>query len=238
MSDIRSLRLCYTAGYTFVGNGTNGAANAVLFETADSAYLLHPFGTNSSGMVPIIASDGSLGQAFVKDVIKHFARVVIKRLWLHVDSLQPSTANNMMCVVAPSRGGGGLPQATFDVLATASEVGNTVANVSSMKGAFTVDSWESKCSEITDFIAGGSGARQNEFDVQTAIASGSNAGSVIVPGSYTDADGDGLVPACFTVAGNNTTSGLQNTKVHQISVELEIDLLDYVGGMAATNPIQ
>jgi hypothetical protein len=32
--------MSWIAGYTFVGNGTNGAVNAVLFQTATSTYIL------------------------------------------------------------------------------------------------------------------------------------------------------------------------------------------------------
>jgi len=225
--------MSWVAGYTFVGNGTNGAANAVLFQTATSTYLLRGYTAgSSSGQVPIVGADAQLGAAYVNDVEKHFARKVVKRMWIHVISLQPSTSNNMMAVIAPFRGGGGCEQAVFDVLATAGQVGNTVTNVTSMKGAFSVDSWQSKTVEITAFIAGGAGARQNEFDINSIQVPGAVAGSIVNPAAATGIDGDGDIPACFALAGNCTTAALQNTKVHQIVIEQEVDLLDYIGGMA------
>jgi hypothetical protein len=228
--------MSWIAGYTFVGNGTNGAVNAVLFQTATSTYILKAQGAGSSGFVPIVGSDAQLGAAYVNDVEKHYARKVIKRMWIHVRSLQPSTTNNMMAIIAPFRGGGGAEYAIFEVLATAAEVGNTLTQVSSMKGAFSVDSFQSKSVEITPYIAGGSGARQNEFDLST-IVSGNSAGSIVNPGVATGVDGDGDIPACFTLAGNCTTAALQNTKVHEIVIEQEVDLLDYIGGMNQVQPI-
>ncbi len=229
VSDIRGLRVSWVIGYTFVGNGTNGATDAVLFRTKTNL-LCDPFAAGvSSGQVPIAGSDPQLGAAYLADIEKHFARKVIRRQWLHVDSLQPSTANNMMCVIAPYRGGGTTPYASFSPLATV-VAGNTVENVSSMKGAFPIDSWESKTVDITDYIAGGSGARQNEFEIGATDSSATS-----VTGG--DIDGEGLIPSAFAVAGNSTTTALRNTNVHQIVVEQEIDLLDYVGGMAQASPI-
>jgi len=216
-------------GYTYVGNGTNGIANSVYFQTASSNYLITGFvATTSSGQVPIAASDFDLGQVYVSDVEKHFARKVVKRMWIHVDSLQPSTSNNMMAIIGVSRGPGGTAFSLPNSL-LATQVANTVANVSSMKASFPVDSWEHKTVEITQFIAGGSGPKQNEFEIQ-----GSPANASIYPGagSKPAIDADSLIPACIAVAGNCTTAALQNTKVHQITIEQEVDLLDYVGGMA------
>jgi len=103
-----------------------------------------------------------------------------------------------------------------------------------MKDAFPVDSWEHTSREITSFIAGGSGPKQNEFEIQGAPHST----NIYSAAAYPTVDGDSLIPACLAVAGNCTTSGLQNTKVHQISIEQEIDLLDFIGGMAAVSPAE
>jgi hypothetical protein len=238
MSDIRSHRLSWVIGYTFVGNGTNGTANSVYFQTASSTYLITAQGNNSSGQVPIAACDTDLGATYAADIEKHFARKVIKRMWIHVDSLQPSTSNNMMCVLGVSRGPGGMAYSVPAALATASVTSNTVNQVSSMSKSIPVDSWEHKTLDITEFIAGGSGPRQNEFEIQGAPGTGGGAIYVNGAGNPPDLDGDSLIPACFAIAGNNTTMTLQNTKVHQISIEQEIDLLDYVGGMSAAKPIE
>jgi hypothetical protein len=234
MSDIRSHRVSWVAGYTFVGNGTNGTANSVYFQTASSTWLVKGQGSASSGQAPIAGSDLDLGATYVSDIEKHYARKVVKRMWIHVDSLQPSTSNNMMAVIGISRGPGGMAFSVPISLATAAIPSNTVNQVSSMKNAFPVDSWEHKSVEISEFIAGGSGAKQNEFEIQGAP--GSNASIYVTSTVIPTIDGDSLIPACIAVAGNCTTTGLQNTKVHQITIEQEVDLLDYVGGMAAIVP--
>jgi hypothetical protein len=229
ISDIRSLRIAWVIGFTYVGNGVNGTANSVYFNTASLTWIIKGMASGSSGQVPILDADTDVGQTYVKDIIKHFARKVVKRMWLHVDSLQPSTSNNMMAMIGVSRGPGGSVASIPITSATAAITSNTVGNVASMRGSFPVDSFESKTIEITDMIAGGSGARQNEFEIQDAVAASS---FYATTATATVIDPDGLVPACLAVAGNNTTAGLEGTNVHQISVEQEIDLLDYLGGMA------
>jgi hypothetical protein len=217
--------MAWVCGYTYVGT-----SNEVVFVTQNATYQGAPYvaGT-SSGLIPILSSDTNLGQAYCADIEKHFARKVVKRMWIHVDSLQPSTTNNMMSVFAPRRGGA--TALTADFVNTGSvHTANTVSNVSSMKGAFSVDSWETKCIEISDYIAGGSGAKQNEFEI------GSLTGATTVVAATVDLDG--VAPACFALAGNSTTAGLQGTKVHQISIEQEVDLLDFVGGIAQAAPLE
>jgi hypothetical protein len=100
-----------------------------------------------------------------------------------------------------------------------------------MKGAFTVDSWESKSCEISEYIAGGSGAKQNEFEISNTT----NAASIV---TSTGTDLDGVAPAGFAVGGNSTTTTLQGTAVHQITIEMEVDLLDYVGGIPQAYPLE
>jgi len=233
LGDIRRLRIAAVAGYIWVGDGTDGTANSVYFQTAAGTYLVQGLASSSSGMVPIAISDSQVGQAYVRDVEKHFARKIIRRMWIHVDSLQPSTSNNMMAVIGVSRGGGGLSNSIPITFATASVTANTVANVSSMRGAFTVDSWESKCVDITEFIAGGSGPQQNEFDIELPTTGASVYTS---SGTSYGVDGDGTIPACFAVAGNSTTAALKATQTHQVVIEQEVDLLDFTGGMSLVNP--
>jgi len=235
LSDIRSHRVTWVIGYTYVGDGTKGTANSVYFlpiSAGTPTWLIKGQAAGSSGQVPILASDPDLGATYVSDVEKHYARKIIRRMWLHVDSLQPSTSNNMMCVIAPSRGPGGGSYSIPITYATAAVTANTVANVSSMKGAKPVDSWESKTLDITEFIAGGSGVRQNEFEIEASLQLKVYITTAVVPSENLE----GLVPACFAIAGNNTTAALQGTNVHQISVEQEIDLIDFVGGMAQPEP--
>jgi hypothetical protein len=235
VSDIKGLRVAWVAGYTFVGDSSNGGAlNKVYFQDATQAHIWKGFTAGgSTGLVPILPSDTNVGQSYIADIEKHFSRKRIKRMWIHVDSLQPSTSNNMMCVIGPRRGfgvafsGDAVAQGSGPGLALAP---NTVANVSSMKDAMCVDSWESKCLDLTPYIAGGSGANQNEFEISAL------AGITTTVGNTTDLDG--VSPAGFAIAGNSTTDDLQNTQVHQVVIEQEIDLLDYIGGMAQSFPLE
>jgi hypothetical protein len=233
MSDIRSHRMSWIAGFIFVGNGTNGATNAVLYQTPNSTFICRGRNGTVSGGVPILSSDTNFGATYITDVEKHFARKIIKRMWLHIQSLNPSTAKSMMAVVGVSRGGGLAENSQFDPLATA-DGANSLTNVTSMKDSITVASWETKSIEITEFIAGGSGAKQNEFDIN---AYDSSAGTVLQSGAQIAVDLDGIACACFAVAGNCSDSTLQNTATHQITIEQEVDLIDYVGGMASISPI-
>jgi len=233
MSDIRSHRITWVIGYTYVGDGTSGTIDTVYFlpfSAGVKTWLIQGLATKSSGQVPILSEDADVGAAYIADVEKHFARKVIKRMWIHVDSLQPSTSNNMMAVIAPSRGPGGGVASTPITFATAAVTANSVGNVTSMRGAFPIDSWESKSSEITEYIAGGSGPRQNEFELQAGLEATSQHIYVttnVVPAANLAP----ITPACFAVAGNSTTTGLRATVVHQISIEQEVDYLDYVGAM-------
>lgn len=229
LADIKSHRVTWVIGYTYVGNGTNGAANAVYFVDATQSHLLLGYvAGNNSGLCPILGSDANLGASYVSDIDKHYARKRVKRMWLHIDSLQPSTSNNMMCVVAPRRGFGTTFTGDFSTTLASTVAANTVPNVTSMRDAITVDSFESKCLDLTSYIAGGSGSAQNEFEI-------SQLGGFTAVAGHT-CDLDGVAPAGFAVAGNSTTTALQGTYVHQISVEQEVDLLDFVGGLAQVLP--
>jgi len=234
MSDVRKHLISWIAGYSFVGDGTNGATDSVLFQTATSTYLALGRTAGASGCVPIVGGDSQLGASYITDIIKHYARMVINRARIRVESLQPSTSNNMMMVIAPLRGPGATNDAYFIPLATASP-GNTLTDVTSMKGSMTVDSYQTKTMDITDFVAGGSGPRQNEFEVSNTFNSIKS--TIVTSGAVSGVNGIGLVPACFAIAGNNTTTGLRNTKVHQIVIELEVDLLDFLGGMISADPV-
>lgn len=238
LSDIRGHLVTWIAGTSWVGNGTDGTTNSVYFATASKTYLIGGFGSGSSGAAPVLGADTDVGATYVKDIEKHYQRKVIRKAWINVDSLQPSTSNNMMLVVAPSRGGGQGQTSLPITFATSAVTANSVAGVSSMNGAFCVDSWQSKRVDVTKFIAGGSGAKQNEFEIGNNLGAGY--GYPFYSGGSdnpTDMVCQGVVPFCFSVAGNNTTSALQGTSVHQISITLLVDYLDYIGNNAQTDAI-
>jgi hypothetical protein len=238
VSDIRKLRISWTLGTIYVGNGTFGTNNLVYLQSQSSNWLVTGNAATtppSSGFAPIASSDEDFGQSYIADIEKHFARKIIRRMWLHVESLQPSTANNMMAVIAVAKGAGpaegGLPTA----IATAAVTANSVRNVQSVRGSFPVSSWENKTIDITEYIGGGSGALQNEFDI------GSGPGSSIkiwtTSGVATTLELSGVVPASICVAGNSTTASLAGTVVFNVIVEQEVDYVDFIGAMQNYNPI-
>jgi len=166
IADIRRLTIGYVTGYSFVGNGTNGAANSVYFlpySSGTPAWLIKGNAAGSSGTVPVLPSDSSIGATWVNDLLKHFARIKFNKVYICIDSLQPSTSNNMMIAIAPYRGSGISESSVPITFATAVVAANTIANVTSMKGAIPVGSWESKRIDATSFIAGGGGSMQNEL---------------------------------------------------------------------------
>jgi hypothetical protein len=231
LSDVIKHRMSWIAGYTWVGDGTSGAVDNVFFETADGTNLMGYTAASYRGAAPILGGDSRLGASYVLALEKQFARKRIHRMWVHVVSLQPSTANNMMCVIGPSRAQGLAELSSCAAKATATAVQQTFTNVISMDDAMTVDSFESKTLDITGYIAGGSGARQNEFEISNNVS----VATVLTTNGSPAQDLDGLVPACLTVSGNSTTAGLRGTRVHAIIVEQEVDLLDFLGG---NTPVQ
>lgn len=232
MSDIRGLRVAAVIGTIYVGNGTNGTTDAVYLQSASNTWLVSGRDATSmaSGWAPLLISDADFGQSYIGDIEKHFSRKVIRKMWLHVNSLQPTTTANMVIVGAASRGSQGAEQGLPIATATAVVPANTIANVQSCKGAFVLNSWENKTVDLTEFIAGGSGPRQNEFDLQTGPTVGQ---FWTTTATRSTLDASGVVPASICFAGNNTSTSFRGTDIANVVIEQEVDYLDYVGGMSA-----
>jgi len=238
VSDLPRMRMAWTIGYIYVGDGTNGAANEVLFLTSDSAHVGDYHYTNDVAVVvPILGSDTVLGKNYVSDISKHYSRKVIHRMWFHANALVPSTSSAMLAAIGFVRGPGSVASTYFAPYATAAATGNPLDYVTSMSGSDVVTSFEHKTWDITRFIAGGSGQLQNEFNISTQ----NQQATVVVDGSFIGAQiaggAEGVVPACFAVAGNNTVASLQGVKLFELVVEQEVSLLDYVGGSVARYPL-
>lgn len=227
MSDLRDHAISWLAGYVYVGNGTLGAT--------DSIYAVDPTKTETivpapgltgqtNGGVPIVEGDTLLGATYAADVVKHYARKVIKKVWLDVLPLQTSTTNSMIAAVAPMRGPGSIGQP-----GTGTAAGNSYNNVLSMAGFKQCASWEGMRVDMTPYIAGGSGAKQNEYDVSAGDGSSTAAGGYTY---YTR----GVVPCTFSVSGSNSTTSLRGTVTHSLIVTEVVDLLDSIGGNASTEP--
>lgn len=228
----------YTMGYIFVGDGTNGTANAVLFQSSDKTLINGQ--QTAAPIIPILPSDGRLGKSYITDISKHFQRRKYRKLLLHVDSLQPNTNAAMIVVVAPVRGGASAGPTIPTVLATAGATAATLDSVRSMKGNLYLNSFETGLKrttlDLTPFIAGGSGPLQNEFPINNTDFSNSTCYSAAAVMSTLCVPANNA-PACIIVTGLNTIAGNQNNQMFELIIEMEYDLLDFTGGEACPNPI-
>jgi hypothetical protein len=223
MGDVLRHPLSWLIGYIYVGNGTTG--------TTDNVYLIDPTktdiiipevsGTTSGGAnIPVLSFDGLVGATYASDIFKHYGRVRYGKSKLCVVSLNPSTTNQMTVAIAPKRGASSI--GTFTNLGSAATA-LPQTDVWSMTGAKNIASWESQEIDLTPFIAGGSGALQNEFD--TVVG----AGAADVAGN-SDYVARQVVPCTFAVSGNNSTTALRGTVTHAVIGEQMVDLLDFIGG--------
>lgn len=232
LPDLRMHKVSWVTGFVYVGDGTNGATDSVYFRTAGAnggtANNLTP-GNSGGGANPVLGSDPNLGQAYVADVEKHYSRKVLRRARLRAVSVQPSTANNMMTCIAPVRGcGASGDTAVFWAATTAAP---TLQNTMGMSGAKTCTSYESLELDLTPYIAGGSGAKQDEFSINRdgdTTAANWGGGSI---------DLAGIAACAFVVAGTNSTAALRGVNTHYVIIDTWCDYLDFLGGMSNPNPI-
>jgi hypothetical protein len=227
MRDLKSHSVCWIAGYTYVGDGTNGATDSVYFRCQGSNLAIP--GTSGGGAVPCLGSDTNIGQTYVSDIEKHFARKVVHSVKVHLVSASPATSNSMMVYIAPVRG----CAASGDTVGFwgATTAAPTVPNTLGMEGSKQFASYQGGCVDLTRYIAGGSGAKQNEFNINR---DGDTAATAWGSGNI---DLVGLAPCAFVVTGVNGTSGLRGTNVHYVLIETVGDYLDFIAGNANPNPI-
>jgi hypothetical protein len=227
MDDLRAHRISWLAGTTYVGDGTLGIADQVYFRPAGQTTNVVP-GNTGSGMVPILAADTRIGQTYVSDIEKHYSRKVIRSLKLRLISLVPSTANSAMVYIGPVRGPGAAGDCITVTTATAAP---TIANTLGMSNVQSAASWEHRTLDLTPYVAGGSGAKQNEFaisrngdDVSTAWGDGNQ-------------DLTGVAPCAFVISGTCATAALRASNLHFVVIEQVCDFLDFIGGNALSVPL-
>lgn len=216
LGDLMAHKMSWLAGYITVGNGTLGANDGVYYSDVSFTY-------NILNYVPVLGSDTYVGQGYVKDIEKHYQRRILRKRVLRLISLNPATTNQMMVCVAPIAGGGDV-QNSSAVTTTAAAV--TLANTIGIAGAKTAASYECLELDLTPYVKGGAGAKQNEFAINSTQASATAVG----------ANPTGLVPCCVVVSGSNATSALRGTKTHMVVVEDVVDLVDFVGGVTNSFP--
>jgi hypothetical protein len=219
MSDVLAHNISWLTGFIYVGNGTLGATDGVYFGDTSKTFTILK-------NIPIAASDSVLGASYCSDIEKHYARKRIRSQKLTLLPLYPSTSNSMTVIIAPERGPGGTGGAATHTDTTAA---NLYTNILSMNGAKQVASWEQLDLDLTPYIAGGSGAKQNEFSVDALYAASTELGS-------NQPNGEGLIPTTFAVSGNNGTSGLRGTVTHAVVISQVVDYIDFLGGQVNPNP--
>jgi len=218
-------RVSWVAGGIFVGDATLGASNGVYFCSVDGTTICAQ--TGRTPFIPIAGQDDSFGATYVKAIFELYRRVRYRSIKVHFIPLQSSTANNLTLTAAPVRGSPGYHEiATFSTGATVAPASQ--AAVMSMNGSRTRDSFEQLDLDLTPFIAGGSGPKQNEFAVagEDSKISGDETALYI-----------GRIPACFVVSGNSTVGGIRGTVTHYVVVEAVVDLYDFVGAIPVLNVV-
>ncbi len=223
LNDLQAHRISWVCGYTLVGNGTLGTTDDIFFSPTGSSIVN---GATGGGAVPILGADVSIGQTYVSDVEKHYARKRVRRCLLHLVPLQPSTANSAMVYCAPIRAAGASGDTVLVNTATAAP---TVANTLGMAGVVKASSWESVTLDLTPYIAGGYGPQQNEFNISVDGAS--------TAWGTGGTDLNGISPTAFVISGVNSTAALRATKLHLVVVEQVVDLIDFLGGNSLPTPL-
>lgn len=216
----------YIAGYARVGNGTNGAAGAVYFEPTESP-LVGPY--TCPELVPISPSDNStittgigFGTAWMNQLSQLFRRRRYDNLHLQIlpYGVGSSSTSGAQLSVAPYRGSAvftGVPAtagSAYHAQLAATTAPLPQATVLSAKGSQSFPSWQPITIDMTDFIAGGSGARQNEFLIGTD------------PGLSPNGTPFANVPACFAVTGSAPVA-LNGERIAVFIVTARMGLLDF-----------
>jgi hypothetical protein len=126
----------------------------------------------------------------------------------------------MVANLAPHRGGDFESTTKSDATAALSQ-----AAVLGAKDQIQIASWQNGILNLNSYIAGGSGALQNEFGniahAQADVFAATDSDEVLSL----------LSPVGFAVSGSNTTAALRGTKTHAVLVEIEFTFLDYMGGI-------
>jgi len=223
LTDLTAHRISWICGYTYAGlTATKGTSGSVYFRTNTGSLAV--ITGQSNAQIPILSSNVDIGASFITDIKKHYSRQRVRSLKLTLVPLQPSTAVSAQVYVGPLRSYG-TADTTF-LSAAGGTVGQSIQNVLSMSGSRNCASWETMSLDLTPYIAGGSGGRQNEFNIQ--------ASNVGVWG--TAADFELNSPAGFCIGGSVATASLYGTDLHMVVIEEIVDLLDFTGAVVMTAP--
>jgi hypothetical protein len=222
LSDFDNIRMQYVAGYIYVGNGTLGASNGVYFQPAGNTAFIC---AAASGIapVPVAPADVVFGVNYVTDIFKHFQRWVCHKVRIHFVpiSTASSTSTGVDVVFGPIRG------SAVDVIVKSDTTApNSVSSLIGASGAHQFPVWQSKSFDCSGFIAGGSGSRQNEFNMgMQAQVQGETVGDI-----------SQAIPFSFYIAGDAPATTYNGQQLMRVWIEMIVTLKDFVGGMNIVFP--
>jgi hypothetical protein len=226
MSDLLQHRITWVAGTIYVGNGTLGASDKVYFGSTDGTKTFVA-GGGGGFWIPFAPADPLVGSTYANSILKLYRRVRIRQARCHVLTQQSSTTNNLVVAVAPCRGPPGYSE--IAQYATGTNAAQTLQNLMSISGMESCDSFENMTLNLTPYIAGGSGGKQNEFAIANTLDTAEEISST--------SNLLGLVPCAIQVAGNSTVTALRGSATHLVVMEMECDLLDFVGAVPVIFPV-
>lgn len=246
------LDVSYVAGYIGVGDGTGGGLqDNVAFVPSQNAFT---GGAPSSATVfcaryvPVLPADCSslgsfvsqagFGTLYINDVMKHYSRVRYDRITLDVlpRGAGASTNGGITVAFAPFRGtmdGGSAvtassPNSPYLCLQGGTGSSGTTVNLLGSKGSMQFPLFEPQRFDLTPYIAGGSGSRQNEFAINTG--SGNIAAATVY---YNSA----FTPCSFAFGGTNTNAANRGFILATVIIRVRMQLLDYFSSMGNQNAI-
>ena len=203
----------YVAGAVYVGNGTLGSAGQVfLMPSGLTGTTVYAQSSGNVPMVPVCGSDSYVGQPYIADTMKHFARYRVLKLKLKLEALRGSTANDGVIAFAGIRGmGDPMSGATSN---SSGAGGASLSQLESLNGSRKIDIWEDGEMDLMPFVAGGSAAKQNEFDISMVGVTG----SIILQANKPY--WKGAFPCCIAVGGSVNPATLNGIATHNVVIEM------------------
>jgi len=217
ISDLSNITFSYLAGFVIVTSTSGGAsstAGSVMFQPAAGTVV-------STGFNPVQPASAVWGQSYIADVWKHFARKRYNSVKLAIvpSGLGAASTSPLSVNFAPYRSGNA--QTATVAGTTGTGVALSVASIMGMKDNVEFPCYQTLEMDVTKYIAGGSGSRQNEFDER---------GDIDDQGQTT--------PLMFALSGQyaGTAPAAANATYANVFVTCVVDLLDFSGGFTATSP--
>ncbi len=219
--------ISWITGTAYVGNGTLGATDSVYFRPASmTSAVIIGAASGDSAHVPVAGADTVLGVSYIRDIAKHYSRMRVHSAKVDLTHIVSSTANDATVALAPVAGPGASDAATTTT--GSGTTGASLAAIQSMEGSRTASAYSSTAVDLTRYVRGGSGPKQNEFSI-----SGVGTSTTVIG----QADQDGVVPCCFAIGGYNSTTGLRGKDIHNVVVTLVVEFIDFLGVTPLADPV-